>query len=200
VREKPRLWEKTVLLADALLGPGGLLGTSLLGWKEPTLSPVQLPYVPKDHWLGLEFAKDPNLPDQFSEDRLLFTAHYATGLTSDTQCGLVFDEWTEVIPAEKETTGIALHVDGPNAEPPQAMLLVAPPVRTPAGTWTVGDLVDAVTETFALARTRAVEPEHLDETAYAHMLPATVLSATREPITISTDLALANLRWKAAHD
>ena len=200
VREKPRLWEKTVLLADALLGPGGLLGTSLLGWKEPVLSPVQLPYVAKDHWLGMEFANDPSLPNQFSEDRLLFTAHYAAGLTVDEQCGLVFDEWTEVIPAEKETTGIALHVDGPNAEPPQAMLLVAPPVRTPAGTWAAGDLVDAVTETFELARTRAVEPEHLDDTAYAHMLPATVLSATSEPITISTDLALANLRWKAAHD
>jgi hypothetical protein len=199
VREKPRLWEKTVLLADALLGPGGLLGTTLLGWKEPLLSPVQLPYVPKDHWLGLEFAKDPNLPDQLAEDRLLFTAHYAAGLSADTQCGLVFDEWTEVIPAEKETTGVALHVDGPNAEPPQAMLLVAPPVRE-AGTWTADDLVDAVTETFELARTRAVEPEHLDDTAYAHMLPATVLSATREPITIGTDLALANLRWKASHD
>ncbi|MEW2354300.1 hypothetical protein [Spirillospora sp. NPDC029432] len=200
VREKPRLWEKVVLLANALLGPGGLLGTGILGWKEPALAPIQLPYVAGDHWLAMEFAKDPNLPGQLGEDRLLFTAHYAAGLTGDQHCGLVFDEWTEVIPSERETTGIALHYDRPDAEPPQAMLLVVPPVRDPAGHWTPGDLVDAITETFAMAKTRAVEPEHLDGTAYAHLLPATVMSATRRQITISTDLAIANLRWKAAHE
>ncbi|TYB44007.1 hypothetical protein [Actinomadura chibensis] len=197
VREKPRLWEKAVMLASGLLGPGGLLG--VLGWKEPPLTPVQFPYVAGDHWLALEFAKDPNLPDQLAEDRLLFTAHYTAPLVGD-QCGLVFDEWTEVIPAERETTGIAVHYDGPDAEPPQAMLLVVPPVRDPAGRWTPADLLDAITETFDLAKTRAVEPGHLDGTPYAHLLPATVMSATRRQITVSTDLAIANLRWKAVHE
>lgn len=78
------------------------------------------------------------------------------------------------------------------------MLLVVPPVRT--GTWQVADLVAAITETFDLARTRLVEPAQLDGTGYAQLLPATVLSATRRPITISTDLATANTRWKADHD
>ncbi|RJQ81201.1 hypothetical protein D5S17_05510 [Pseudonocardiaceae bacterium YIM PH 21723] len=204
VREMPRLWEKTILLADALLGPGGLLGTGILGWKEPALSPIQLPYVDGDHWLGLEFAKDPDLPldRQLREDRLLFTACYATGLGDREQCGLLLDEWTEVIPAERETTGIAVHYDRPDAEPPQAMLLVVPPIAEPdpQARWEPGDLVDAVAETFAMAKTRAVEPDHLGHTGYAHLLPATVMSATREPVTISTDLALANLRWKADHD
>ncbi len=196
VREKPRLWEQTVLLADALLGPGGLLGTDTPNWPEPQLSPIQLPYVQGDHWLGLEFAKDPALPDQLGEDRLLFTAHYATGLNSEQQCGLLLDEWTEVIPAERETTGVALHYNGPDAEPPQAMLLVVPPVRAPGGQWAATDLVDAITETFELAKTRAVEPAHLGATALAHLLPATVLSATRRQVTVGTDLALANLRWR----
>ncbi|MFC0111964.1 hypothetical protein [Kibdelosporangium aridum] len=173
VREMPRLWEKTVTLADALLGPGGLLGTGILGWKEPALSPIQLPYVEGDHWLGMEFApRDPDEPDPLGQDRLLFTAHYASGLSRDSQCGLVFDEWTEVIPAERETTGIAVHIDRPDSEPPQAMLLVVPPVRDPRANWTPGDLIAAVTETFAMAKTRAVEPDHLDGTAYAHLLPA----------------------------
>lgn len=197
VREKPRLWEKTVVLAAALLGPGGLLGTGILGWKEPPLTPIQLPRVAGDHWLGLEFADDPDLPDQLDRDRLLFTAHYATGLTSGRQCGLVLDEWTEVVPAERETTGIAMHYDGPDAEPPQAMLLVVPPERVPNGSWALADLVGAVTETLQLAKTRAVEPAHLGESALAHLLPATVLSATRRQVTVGTDLAVANLRWKA---
>jgi hypothetical protein len=200
VREMPRLWERAVLLGDALLGGGGLLG--LGAWREPELTPIQLPYRENDSWLGMDFKKDPQHPVRITEDKLLFTAHYAPGALSGNQrCGLLLDEWTEVIPAERETTGIAVHVDTPDAEPPQAMLLVVPPDRTgPPANWKIADLVDAITETFELARSRAVEPAHLEDTAYAQLLPATVMSATREPITISTDLAIANLRWKAAHD
>jgi len=194
VREKPRLWEQAVVLSDALFGPSGLLGTGLPNRSDPDLSPVQLPFVQGDHWLGLEFAKDPKLPNQLGEDRLLFTAHYATGLSGDQQCGLLLDEWTEVVPAERETTGVAVHHNGPDSEPPQAMLLVVPPVRVAGGQWATADLVDAVTETFELAKTRAVEPAHLGATAFAHLLPATVLSAARPE---ETDLAVANLRWRA---
>jgi hypothetical protein len=195
VREKPRLWEKSVLLADALRGSGGLLG-NLLDSQEPALVPIQLPYRPNDHWLGMEFA----VGAAITEDKLLFTAVYATDppLPAVSRCGLVFDEWTEVVPADRETTGIAVNVDRPDSEPPQAMLLVTPPAKT--GTWLFDDLVAAVNETFDLAKTRAVEPAHLDDTAYAQLLPATVMSATRQPITISTDLSIANLRWKADHD
>jgi hypothetical protein len=109
--------------------------------------------------------------------RPLWKAHYATNpsLGNDPRCGLLLDEWTEVAPATKETTGIAVNYDQPDSEPPQAMLLVVPPVKT--GTWQVDDLVAAVNETFDLAKTRAVEPAHLDDTAYAHLLPATVMSA-----------------------
>jgi hypothetical protein len=49
-----------------------------------------------------------------------------------------------------------------------------------------------VGETLDLARTRAVEPGQLDATAYAQLLPATVLPVTPAPITISTDLAANN--------
>ncbi|MET7718557.1 hypothetical protein [Streptomyces sp. NPDC005407] len=196
VREKPRLWEKAVMLGDALRGPGGLL-SNIVGWQEPALTPVQLPYRQDDHWLAMEFKAG----TQIVEDRLLFTAHYAAEplLGTPQRCGLLLDEWAEVIPAERETTGIAVHVDRPDSEPPQALLLVVPPVKGQAWKW--DDLVAAVNETLDLAKIRAVEPEHLDDTAYAQLLPATVMSATRQPITISTDLAISNLRWKAqAHD
>ncbi|WP_030949584.1 hypothetical protein [Streptomyces sp. NRRL S-646] len=192
VREKLRLWEKSVALGDALRGPGGLLG-NIAGWQEPALTPVQLPYREDDHWLAMEFKAGTRIV----EDRLLFTAHYATEplLGTAQRCGLLLDEWTEVIPAERETTGIAVHIDRPDSEPPQALLLVVPPVKSQ--TWKWDDLLAAVNETLDLAKIRAVEPHHLDDTAYAQLLPATVLSATRQPITISTDLAVSNLRWKA---
>ncbi|MFE3203191.1 hypothetical protein [Embleya sp. NPDC059237] len=192
VRDKPRLWEKAVALGDALRGPGGLL-SNVVGWQEPQLTPIQFPYRAGDHWLAMEFKAGTTIV----EDRLLFTAQYMPEplLAGPRRCGLLFDEWTEVIPAERETTGIAVHFDAPDSEPPQAMLLVVPPVATDPLAWE--DLVAAVEETFELARIRAVEPQHLDDTAYAQLLPATVMSATRQPITISTDLAIANLRWKA---
>jgi hypothetical protein len=192
IREKPRLWERAVLLSDGLRGQAGLL-SDLPNWQEPQLVPIQLPYRAGEHWLGMEFAAGAVI----DEDRLLFTAHYATAPppSGGASCGLLLDEWTEVIPAVRETTGIAVNYDRPDSEPPQALLLVAPPAKT--GTWNWDDLVAAVNETLDLAKIRAVEPEHLDGTAYAHLLPATVLSATRPPITISTDLAIANLRWKA---
>jgi hypothetical protein len=192
----PRIWEKIIMLSDALRDDGGLLGPLPPG-GEPQLTPIQLPFHTGDHWLGMEFA----VGAAITEDKLLFTAHYANEplIGPDTvHCGLLFDEWTEVVPADVETTGIAMDVDRPDSEPPQAMLLVSPPVRT--GSWKPDDLLAAITETFAMARQRAVEPAHLEGSAYAQLLPAALFSATTQPITISTDLAIANARWKATHD
>lgn len=196
VREMPRLWERVVLLSDALRERDGLLDDDWDEDDEPRLRPIQLPFRENDHWLAMELATGAVI----DEDRLLFTAQYADEPSrgAGPSCGLLFDEWTEVLPVERETTGIAVHADSPDSEPPQSMLLVVPPVRT--GTWQVEDLVAAVMETFDLARTRLVEPAQLDDTAYAQLLPATILSATHQPITISTDLAIANARWKADHD
>lgn len=192
VREMPRQWERVTVLSDALRDKGGLLGDPF-DKGDPKLEPIQLPFKANDHWLAMEFAAGAAV----TEDRLLYTAHYADNDPPPSQrqrCGLLLDEWIEVIPNERETTGIALDVDRPDSEPPQAMLLVVPPART--GAWQVDDIVAAVNETYDLAHVRAVEPQHLDETAYAQLLPATILSAPAQPITIGTDLALGNLRWK----
>ncbi|MCO6008135.1 hypothetical protein NE236_24445 [Actinoallomurus purpureus] len=192
VREAPRLWERVTLLSDALRNDD----LDEIDDQEPRLRPIQLPFVANDHWLAMELSPGATI----DQDRLLFTAHYADTPPrgSGPASGLLFDEWTEVLPTDREATGIAVHADSPDSEPPQSMLLVVPPVRT--GSWQVDDLVAAVTETFDLARTRLVEPAQLDGTGYAQLLPATVLSATHQPITISTDLAVANARWKADHE
>lgn len=175
VRPRLALWERITLLSDAI------------GQDEPDLTPAQFPFTTGDPWLGLE------IPSTFTinGDRLLYTAHYSTPFDGDSeQCALLVDEWTETLPTTTADTGIAANYDRPGTQPPQTMLLVAPPVRT--GTWKFDDLAAAVSETFALARTRAVEPGQLDATTYAQLVPATVMAAAARSITIATDLSANN--------
>jgi hypothetical protein len=175
VREKMGAWEQVLMLS------GGF------GQLEPELTAVQLPFRPDDDWLGMKFPATYTL----DRDRLLYTAHFAVDFAKGApQCGLLLDEWSEVIPAGDATTGIAFHYDRPNTEAPQTMLLVTP--TDFRGAWQWADLVDALNETLDLAKTRAVEPAHIDATAYARFLPATVMATTRSGVTISADLAVNN--------
>jgi hypothetical protein len=176
-RVRPRIgtWERITLLAAAI------------GQDDPDLTPVQLPFVQNEPWLGLEIPTGTSI----SDDRLLYTAHYATSFSpGGQQCALLADEWTETIPDQITTTAIAAQYQRLGSEPPQSMLLVVPPSRT--GAWQFDDLVAAVRETFDLVRTRAVEPGQLDATGYAQLVPAAVLPVTPHPITISTDLSANN--------
>jgi len=180
VREKLQHWERVVMLAEGF------------GTSAPALAPAQFPYLDNDSWLALEFPANYAL----DTDRLLYTAHYAAPFDRNApQCGLLLDEWTEVIPGAEETTGLTFHYDRPNAEPPQAMLLVTPPQFV--GSWRWQDLVDAVHETFALARKRAVEPAQVDETALAPFLPATVMAVTLYGLSIAANLAANNFVYAA---
>jgi hypothetical protein len=160
-----------------------------------TFEPVQLPFDLKAHWIALEYpgvrpdALDD--PDAFapSGDFLSIVRHVPEGHSSaGAQAGLVIDEWTEVIPNRAETTGIALHYDQPNTEPPQCLLLAVSP--TIKGQWDWNDLVDTVIDTFDRAKRRAVEPDLLRTTPYAQLLPAVLSTFTSFPLaTISTNIA-----------
>ncbi len=175
VREKIGHVENAVLMAE------------ILAQKVFGLEPVQLPFRKDDSWLALEY------PDAITidEDKLLYTAHYAVPFDgSKNQCGLLLDEWTEVIPGKSETTGLTFHYDRPNSEPPQTLLLVTPADFT--GQWQWQDLVDTLHDTLDLAKKRAIEPKQIDATAYARFLPALVSAFTVYPITASLNLALNN--------
>ena len=132
------------------------------------LQALQFPFRVDDAWLGLRFPETLPNGDPFGIDgpRLLYTAHFAPGAEivpaepARRYCGLLIDEWSELIPAAEETTGLTFHFDRPNSEAPQAILLVTPPTIT--GAWQWADLVDALRETLDLARLRAVEPAQLD--------------------------------------
>ncbi|WP_295116481.1 hypothetical protein [uncultured Chitinophaga sp.] len=175
VREKLHHWENIVLLGEAM------------GATTPELHPVQLPYQAGDSWLALDYPATYTI----DSDRLLYTAHYSTAFSkSDRQCGLLIDEWTEIVPATEETAGLTFHYDRPNAEPPQAILLALPTSYT--GSWSWDDLLNTVNVTLESAKKRAVEPAQVDTTAYARFLPGIVSSMTVHPITVSLNLAFNN--------
>lgn len=175
VREKMYHWENVTILAEAF------------GSTEPALHPLQLPYMATDSWLGLSY------PSTYviESDRLLYTAHYTVPFDkTKQQCGLLLDEWTEVIPSREETIGVAFHYDRPNSEPPQVMLLAMP--SDFKGAWHWQDLVNTLHETLDMAKKRAIEPEHIDSTSYARFLPAVVSSMTVYPLTASLNFAFNN--------
>jgi hypothetical protein len=175
VRPMLRAFETTVMMTGAL------------GRPEPRLLPIQFPFAADAPWLAMQFPPDYTI----SADRLLYTAYYATPFDKTArQCGLLLDEWTEVIPATTRTTGITFNFSRPDNEPPQSILLVTPATAT--GRWEWADLVGALNETLDLAKKRSVEPSQIDGTAYAPLLPATIMAMTLYGISITTSLAAAN--------
>ena len=182
VREKMHHLENMTLLAEALNN------------VSITLDPLQFPYREEDSWLALEYPKtrSDDTPFTIDEDKLLYTAYFtsATFDPSDYQCGLLVDEWTEVIPSEQETTGLTFQYDRPNAEPPQTLLLVTPSEFQ--GSWQWQDLIDTLHETLDMAKKRAIEPDHIDTTDYARFLPGLVSASTVYPVTAALNLAFNN--------
>lgn len=174
VRDKLYSWEQAALFAQ------------ILGGAAPELTPLQLPFRAGQGWLALQFDPEQTLDGE----RLLYTAHFAVPPGTGAACGLLIDEWTEVLPARDETVGLSFNYDRPSSEPPQAWLLATPATET--GPWRWADLIGAVTETFALARLRAVELTHIDATPYAAFLPATDSASGLRGISITANLARVN--------
>jgi hypothetical protein len=203
VRSPLRAWETSAMLAAAL------------GRSEPAMLPIQLPFRAGDPWLAMQ------LPEKFTieGERLLYTAHYRTPFAAGAhQCGLLLDEWTEVIPSTTKEAGVTFNFDRPDNEPPQTILVVTPAsvgavagiggvvgrggvgdVREPgavsigqSGGWQWEDLVGALNETLDLAKKRALEPAQIEPTPYARLLPATIMAVTLYGISITTALAVAD--------
>jgi hypothetical protein len=188
-----RVREKMYHLENASVLSGAFISDVTMDLK-----PLQFPYyendeIKKDRWLAMKFRNQNDPNDKFSidNDQLLYTTHFASQFDKlKPQCGIVVDEWTEVIPAKEETTGIAFHYDQPNSEPPQTMLLVVPSQIT--GNWQWSDIVESLEETLEMAKKRAVEPSQVDTTGYAQFLPSTMMAVTLHAITVATNLAVNN--------
>jgi hypothetical protein len=186
VREGVSRLERTLLYAQALGSP-----------EQLALRVAQLPHRPGDRWGAL--------PGEAIGGRLSLVAQTAAAPAAGAAlAGLVIDEWTEVIPARTQVTGLAFHVDQPNSRAPQAILLAVPP--TEDHVWSLAALEAVVLETLDLARLRLVDLEALGRTSAAlaapapgaaavvipqtgHYLPATYLAAAPADATVTTDLA-----------
>lgn len=129
------------------------------------LSVGQVPHEPGDSWVGVD-GVDPEA------GKLSLLAQFGPDATpANTQqrvTGLFIDEWTESVPAESETTGVALNYDDPGSRPPQTVLVATPPED---GDWTLDDLAATVDETAAYARRRVLDSGDLDE-SFFKLFPA----------------------------
>lgn len=76
-------------------------------------------------------------------------------------CGLVIDEWNDVVPSARESTGLVFNFDEPDARAPQALLLAVAP---DAGqSWDLDTLEAVLLDTLELARLRLVDPDAMTE-------------------------------------
>jgi hypothetical protein len=111
--------------------------------------------------------------------------HTAFDTSATAWSGLVFDEWTEAIPASTQLTSLAVNYDAPGAEAAQCVLLAVHPYSSYS--WDLPALVQIVADTADLAKVRAVDPDLLGD--YGLAVPTTYLAANVADDTISNDLA-----------
>ncbi|MFO1499615.1 MAG: hypothetical protein U1G07_14690, partial [Verrucomicrobiota bacterium] len=184
-------------VADLLIGGAA---SRWLGQTQEAPTVLQLPSSPGLPWIGLQF--DPITPPKDWLSMLLWNSSL---LAKPAQAGLLIDNWTETVPAGRETTGVAFQYNRPNATAPHAVLVAVPASST--GLWTWDELADSVHEALDLAKIRAVEPEALigrredgrpPEGAYFQTLPAILFEMTRTRFA-STDFANIQLTSVAAN-
>lgn len=165
---------------DTVATLGDALGNSFAPF-----APLQLPFRATDHWLAVEYPADFRPAGDF----LCLVQHTGARAFEPTtpQVGLLLDAWTEVIPNRVETAGVAIHYNQPGAQPPQTLLLAVSPELT--GAWSWAALSGVLTDTLRRAKLRAVEPDHLEATPLAHMLPAILTpTSSSHRATVSADL------------
>jgi hypothetical protein len=163
---------------SAPLSAAEVLGTG----ESLRLKVAQLPFDAADRWVGLP----PEEGKDVLAGKLSLIVHAASTLKVDQPlCGLLIDEWVEVVPNSKETTAIAFQFNPPDTCAPQSVLLAVPPV--PDQPWTVAGLHRVLLETLDLAKLRAIDAEALGE--IGHYMPALYFGFNANDEVVSTDFA-----------
>jgi hypothetical protein len=181
-----RIYRQCALLREALAAPTAGQGLTIIQFNSPT--------APPGFWVGAEMRGAP--PDTDVTQDFGGTLSFALEVQpawNPTQIlsGLVFDEWTEMLPAREATSGVAFHFNQPDTEPPQVMLLAVCPAEGENWRWEF--LSETILDTFERAKKRLVHFDHLrTNPALAHLLPALVAPMECENLGPILDLGLNN--------
>jgi hypothetical protein len=141
----------------------------------------QLPAGLGERWVGLQLDQH----KQIQGGRVSLVAHNVTTFADDEAlCGLLVDEWTEVIPNSSELTGVVFPHDSPGARAPHTVLLAVAPGSS---NWTLSALEATVLETIELAKLRAVDIDTLVK--LGQYLPALYFAFNVANDTVSTDFS-----------
>lgn len=167
---------------ESALVYGAALGKSSMSFRV-----AQLPRDPTDRWAALAPAAGARIP----AGRLSLVAHVPATLDFNRPvCGLIVDEWVEVVPNRQETTGLTFHFDAAGAEPPEAILLAVHPDPYGGGDegygWDLATVEAILMETFELARLRMVDSDALE--VLGQLLPAIYLASNTAADTVSAPL------------
>lgn len=134
----------------------------------PFMCPIQVEYKEDDYWMGIEY------PEEFVpyEDKTSYILLDGKEICSanENAAGLLIDQWVELIPDKKNTTGISFHFNRPGVEAPQSLLLAVPHEKR--GNWRWDDLVFTILDTMELYKIRAVEPDQINNSSLSQLLPA----------------------------
>lgn len=153
--------------------------TTAQGVDAAAFAVVQLPRRENARWAALPFAPGAEpLPGSVS----VVVQHLGALDVEQPWAGLMLDEWDELIPSPRITTGVGLHFDSPAAEAPNAVLLAVPPAVQPS--WTLDDLLAVVNESLELARVRAVDGELLG--ALGQLVPTIYMAVNAADDAVST--------------
>ena len=157
------------------------LAESLSNQSRLDLQVGQLPWLDGDIWAAL-----PQSPDQAPRDgRLSLIAQKFGLLEFDSPLqGLVLDEFAEVIPRDRQTTGVSFHFDAPGSRAPQAMLLLTVFDTEPG--WSEMLIRTAMLNAFEGARRRLADSNALADGG--HLLPAIYLETDPQSGQVAGDL------------
>ena len=171
------------------------------------LSVCQMPSRDGESWLGGPLATqvDPQNPTQAWRVPIGPTVHAAIIALDDgpldATCGLVLDEWSEVIPSATATTGLSVFYDAPDARAPQAVLVAVHPDPAGGDGWSWELIEGMLDETLDLADIRLVDLDDLAVTAIDEYLPLTYIREGLKDVRSLFDLigtVFAEKQWNAA--
>lgn len=157
------------------------LASEAIGGDALELQATQLPLGTR--WIGLAF--DPDDPTQAPRPGTLSLVLQTELSSTESWAGLVFDEWTEAIPASTQLTSYAVNYDAPGAEAAQCVLLAVLPTSEP--NWDLDTLISIMSDAADLGRIRSVDTDLL--AGYGLAAPTTYIAGNIANDTISNDLA-----------